>query len=74
MNDCCKKYQDKIADTVLFMLQESKGNLSPSDSKALILCSQILIKHVLEICYRCQRPLTKTDNNELVCFGCNRQQ
>ena len=74
MNDCCKKYQDKIADACLFMLQESKtGNLTESDKKALELCSKILIKNVLEICFNCRRPLTRLDNNELICLGCHRE-
>ena len=73
MNDCCKEYRDKIADTVVFMIEESKGNLTESDSKALILCSKILTKHVLEMCWNCQRPLTRLPNNQLVCYGCNRE-
>ena len=51
MNDCCKKYQDKIADACVFMLEESKGNVSQSDSKALVLCSKILVEKVLEMSF-----------------------
>ena len=73
MVECSCGLKDKIADTVVFMVEQSKGNLTESDSKALILCSKILTKHVLEICWICQRPLTRLPNNQLICYGCNRE-
>jgi len=75
MNDCCKQYQDKIAETVLFLLEQSKQTRfrTEAEPKAIILCAKLLTERILELCFNCSRPLTRTDNNQLVCLGCNRQ-